>query len=250
MHHDHLSSSVKYASHNAYQQQYYENALDKKTMQVAFTPYIMRHVERMWTAADLHAGQRVLEVGAGLGKFSVPLVERGLDLTCLDISAVMLERLQASVKKRHRTVTTVHCDVADAGSFIPAVYERAVGFFTLHHMHDLKAVFRGVRSVLLPGARVSFCEPVGHNPLYYLQVSLMPGMRWAAEKGFVNMRRKKVFSAMKAAGLKPDLHLSYGFFPPFVVNRPLGTRIEDALNRCSLLNPGHAFQIFSATVPK
>ncbi|MGQ9500405.1 MAG: hypothetical protein ACUVQ6_08765 [Dissulfurimicrobium sp.] len=30
-----------------------------------------------------------------MGKFNIPLIERGLDLTCLDISPVMLDLLQA-----------------------------------------------------------------------------------------------------------------------------------------------------------
>ncbi len=86
----------------------------------------------------------------------------------------MLRHLQASVKERGGAVKLVVCDVADAGAFTPAVYDRAVGFFTLHHMHDLEAAFRGVRSVLLPSAKVAFCEPVGYNLLYYLQIWLAP----------------------------------------------------------------------------
>jgi hypothetical protein len=36
-------------------------------------------------------------------------------------------------------------DIADVAQFLPPVYERAIGFFTLHHLHELDAAFRGLR---------------------------------------------------------------------------------------------------------
>lgn len=237
------------AIHNELQRSYYENALNKPAMQIADSPYVLRHVERVANAIKLRPGQRILEVGSGLGKFSIPLIERGLDLTCLDISPIMMNLLQDRVTGRGLAVKTVACDIADAGANLPVIFDRVIGFFTLHHMHNLEVAFRGVRSVLLPGAKVAFCEPLARNPLYYLQIATTPGMHWRAEKGIVNMRSSVVFSAMKAAGLTTIARYSYGFFPPFIVNQKWGARLEDVLNRYNSLQMGHAFQIFCAVNP-
>lgn len=236
--------------HNELQRNYYENALNKPAMQVVHSTYVLRHVKRVINAVGLCPGQRILEVGAGLGKFSIPLAHNGLLLTCLDISPVMLERLADTALKQGVAIETVACDIADAPTHLSPVFDGAVGFFTLHHMHDLALVFRGLQSVLLPGAKVAFCEPVAYNALYYLQVAMMSGMRWQAEKGIVNMRRSVVEAAMKAAGLMPISHHSYGFFPPVVTNRRWGACLEDRLGQLALLKPLHAFQIFCAENPR
>ena len=56
---------------------------------------------------------RVLELGAGTGRLAVPLAERGLEVTALDASAAMLERLRQ--RDGAGRVRLVHGDmVADA----------------------------------------------------------------------------------------------------------------------------------------
>jgi ubiquinone/menaquinone biosynthesis C-methylase UbiE len=150
--------------HNRYQRWYYEST-NKKTMRPTASPYVLRQVERMIAAAELGPGQRVLEVGCGMGRYTLPLLERGLDLTCLDLSPVLLRQLQEAVP--NRKLSLLACDVADAHRHTDQRFDRAIGFFTLHHMHDLYAVFQGLCKVLAPGARVAFCEPVAYNPLYY-----------------------------------------------------------------------------------
>ncbi|KFN44635.1 class I SAM-dependent methyltransferase [Arenimonas oryziterrae] len=232
--------------HNAHQRHYYETALDKPAMQVLDTPYVRRHVDRMIEHGGLQPGQHILEVGAGLGKFSLPLLQRGLDLTCNDLSPVMLERLRESAP---RPVPTVACDIIDIGAHAKEKFDRAIGFFTLHHMVELDAVFAGIRSVLKPGAEICFSEPFGRNPLYLVQIALTPRMTLKAERGIFDMSDKVIHAAMRRAGLEPLPSASYGFAPPFVVNRGWGGRLEDALNGPRWLSFAHAFVMFRARNP-
>ncbi|MCO4747245.1 MAG: methyltransferase domain-containing protein [Proteobacteria bacterium] len=237
-------------AHNQAQRVYYEQALDKAAMQVTGSPYIRRHAERMMRAADLQPGQRILEVGAGLGKFTMPMLEAGLDVTCLDLSPVMLERLEQSATEQGHSVKTVAADVADVGSHFGAEFDRVVGFFTLHHMVDLPNIFTAIRSVMKPGARLAFIEPMARNPLFYVQILLTPGTHWSAERGIVNMRGSVMSKSMRKAGLMPGDHESYGFFPPAIINRPLAPEVEDRMNEMSLLSFGRAFHVFhGAHVP-
>lgn len=232
--------------HNDYQRHYYETNLDKPAMQPVRSEYVQRHLRRMVSAAHLQPESKILEVGAGLGKFSLPLLEMGFNLSCVDISLVMLEEL---VKLTTRPLTTIVADVAEVAKHTDQRFDRAIGFFTLHHMPDLNQAFQGLYEVLLPGARIAFCEPRALNPLYYLQIAFTPRMTWKAERGIVNMRRGPMFNALNTAGFESPEMLTYGFLPPFAVNNPLGAKIEDTLMRQSWASLAHAFTLFTAQKP-
>src|SRR3954470_19645594 len=126
--------------HNRAQREYFE-ARDKATMRPVASPYVTRQVARLETLADLRPGVPILEIGAGLGRYSLPLLERGHDLTCLDLSAAMLDKLRAAAGARAPAV--IAGDVADAHALTDRRFARGIGFFMLHHVHDLEAVFRG-----------------------------------------------------------------------------------------------------------
>ncbi len=215
-------------------------------MQVAHTPYVYRHINEMIQAAQMNSSHSTLEIGAGLGKFSIPLIQQGFNLTCLDLSPVMLEKLAHST---HLPVATLACDAADVAHHTDQFFDRAIGFFTLHHMNHLEAVFKGIKSRLKPGARIAFCEPVAWNPLYYIQISLTPGMTWGAEKGIINMTPRKVLGLLQKVGFVDCSSFSYGFFPPFIVNRGLGQKIESGLEKITPFRVFHAFQIFTGKTP-
>ena len=229
--------------HNALQRHYYESALDKPAMQIRDTPYVHRHVERMVRHAGLAAGQQILEVGAGLGKFSLPLLRAGYGLSCNDLSPVMLDRLAAAAQG---PVETIACDVKAIAAHTPKRFDRVIGFFTLHHMMDLPAVFSGMAQVLETGGELAFIEPMGRNPLYLAQIALTPGMSLRAERGVFDMSDRVVHAAMRQAGLEPLSSIGYGFMPPFVVNRPAGERVEDWLGGQHWMRWAHAFLLFRA----
>ena len=55
-------------------------------------------------------GGRVLELGVGTGRLALPMAAAGLDVTGIDVSAAMLDRLRA--KPGAEAVTVVHGDMA------------------------------------------------------------------------------------------------------------------------------------------
>jgi len=223
------------------QRNYYETNLQKPAMQPVVSAYVDFHLERVLSCSGLSPEKTLLEIGSGLGKFTRPLLERGFRPTCLDISPVMLERIRENTAPYE--VRTILSDIAEAGVRTQERFEQAIGFFTLHHMSDLEHSFRGLKEVLVPGATAVFCEPRAYNPLFYLQIAATPGMSWRAEKGIVNMRRKYLEGAAARAGLTLVHHSTYGFFPPFVMNRQWGRKLNEAMEKAGWLFPLHAFQI-------
>jgi len=233
------------AQHNRYQRDYYETR-DLPRMAASGSPYVLRHLDRLLSVARLSGDARVLEVGAGLGRYTLPLLERGFAVTALDLSPVLLDRLRAQATGLD--VRTVACDVADVGEHVEERFSQAVGFFTLHHMLDLDVVMRALAGVLTPGARVAFCEPNGWNPLFYAQILVTPGMTWRGDGGVARMRPRVVLGAMAGAGFR-DLGVDrYGLFPPFVFNRRWGRRLEDRLDSVLPVRWLRSFQVFHGTL--
>jgi SAM-dependent methyltransferase len=228
--------------HNRAQIEYFEHA-GKRAMRPTPSPYVERQVEELVRFADLAAGERVLDVGCGMGRYTFPLAERGLQVEGLDLSQTLLDRLDDFNAGRYDI--PLHCaDVIDLPSTLGGQFDAVVGFFTLHHLHDLPASFAAMARLVRPGGRVVFLEPNPLNVLYYVQIVVAPGMTWQGDKGILKMRPQTVFAAMANGGLGGLSMTRFGLFPPFLANRPWGSRLERTLERVGVWRSLLAFQLF------
>lgn len=228
--------------HNTFQRDYYETN-NRKRVAVVDTPYVRAHVDRMIEVAELSPKHRVLEIGAGPGKFTLQLAARGYDIVANDLSQQLLVQL-ASAAQQH--VPTIACDVLNIDQFADQKFDRIVGFFVLHHLVDFPRVFGALAKVVKPGGVIAFCEPVAFNPLYYLQILLTPNMTFAGERSLTAMRRSVIAPALADAGFVEAEKIAYGYFPPEIKNKPWGDRLEQWLERRRFVPFPRAFQIFSA----
>jgi len=210
------------------------------------TAYIHSHIERMIKVADLDERHSILEVGSGLGKFTMPLLDKGYRITANDLSPHLLGRL---VEATDSGLEAVCCDIHDIARHTDAKFDRLVGFFVLHHLIDFDRLFAKLAEVTKPGGRIAFCEPVSRNPLYYLQIALTPGMHFAGEPSIAAMRRGVIFPAMQRAGFVDAQSHRYGYFPPALKNTAWGDGLERWLDSKPLVPFPNAFQIFTARLP-
>jgi cyclopropane fatty-acyl-phospholipid synthase-like methyltransferase len=231
--------------HVSYQERYFDrDAGGNVRLKPTTSAYVRRHLERTVAAADLRPGQRILEVGAGLGRFTSLLLGGGLDVVASDLSPGLL----AMIAARHPEVRTLACDVADVARHAGERFDRIVGFFMLHHLDDLDRVFAGLREAIGPGGRVAFCEPNAWCLLYYLQITFSHQMTWRGDGGVLRMRPSVVLPAMRRAGFEDLRCTRYGFTPPALYNRAAGRRLDHALERLPLLEPLRAFQTFEGAL--
>lgn len=122
-------------------------------------------------AKQLGAGLRVLELGAGTGRITIPLAQDGHHVTALDRMPTMLARLAAKLEMQRLAAPRVEPVLGDICG-IPlgdARFDLVIAPFNvlmhLYRWQDLLACFREVRRVLVPGG--SFALDV-----------LLPDLEW------------------------------------------------------------------------
>jgi 2-polyprenyl-3-methyl-5-hydroxy-6-metoxy-1,4-benzoquinol methylase len=231
-------------AHSRYQQEYFQRGGSRRTLARPDSPYLRRHVEKMVRFTGLGPGDRVLEVGCGTGRYTLIMAGMGLRVEGLDLTPELLDTLRADAAEAGADIPLHACDLIDCPDEMIGRYDAVIGFFVLHHLHDLDASFAAVARLVRPGGHVAFLEPNPLNPLYYVQITLTPEMSWRGERGIFKMRPEVIASAMDRAALQDVAVHRFGFFPPMVTNRPGGTALESAFERFPLWRRALPFQLF------
>lgn len=231
---------AEYAQH---QRDYYATHV-RVGMAPQETPYTLRHLNEVLTEGGFRPGARLLDVGCGMGRFSFLMAARGFEVESLDVAPFMIEKLREH--DAGRGLVRAHCaDLLNAPSELEGRFDGVVGFFMLHHFEHLRPVLPAVARFLKPGGKAVFVEPNPWNPLYYLQIATRPDMKWSAEKGMLNLRRRPVFDEIGRAGLVWPRRFTYGFLPPFLRNASFGNTLEGVLENFPGIEPVRPFQVIS-----
>lgn len=239
------------AAHNQLQRDYYENREPAQNNRIAVvsTPYINNQLDHMIATAGLSKDQAILDVGCGMGKYTIPLAERGYNVTGLELSPALLDTLNEKAAGRAE-IATHQGDILDPDPALWGQFDRIIGFFVLHHLIDIPAAYVSLAKLLKPGGKLVILEPNPLCPLYYLQVTLTPSMSWAAEKGILSLKSRQTRDGLKAAGFEDIALHRFGILPPFLRNRASGAPIETAFNRIPFLRPISAFQLICGSRPE
>lgn len=113
--------------------------------------------EPMFAGLDL-SGRKVLEAMCGSGQTTEYLLERGAEVTGLDISNEVIDAFRARWKDTH-AVHAVKRSLLDSG--LPSgSFDCVVVVGGLHHIHpNLNLAVREIHRVLKPGGHLCFMEP-------------------------------------------------------------------------------------------
>jgi SAM-dependent methyltransferase len=206
-------------------------------------------------ARELGVGprHRVLELGAGFGRFTFHLLDFCDSLLAVDLSEIALEKLD--VQRAEWGIERERCqtlcgDLADLTlETLGERFDFVVGFFLLHHLPDFARSIQTLAPLLAPGGRIAFLEPNRRNPLFLVQVAACPDMTWAEEKGMFSLSQKGVEDAYRAASLDDIQTRTLGFFPPQILNRfERARRLEARLEKARSLRWILPFLLLSAQV--
>lgn len=144
------------------------DALGENYLKYPWVPSTVPDCDYLERVLDLGPGNRLLDVGCGVGRHVVELARRGYRMTGIDVSRGLLkvgERLASEagvdVQLRHLDARTLDYD-----SEFDAAYSLCEGAFSLVPSDEENlAILEGMRRAVKPGGRVSVCAAhVYHTP--------------------------------------------------------------------------------------
>lgn len=174
-------------------------------------PYQLTIVSRVIERVGLAPGDRILEVGAGTGRYTRLLRVLGLEVVATEPDPVLFSELEALGGEGILAVQ------AAVGAIPSAAWDVAgvCGFHVLHHLGrpELKVLGLEIgRLAAQPGFKGwFFVEPNPLNPLYPAQIAITPGMRFAEEIG---IWRNDYVSAFAMSGFRCRVLGNIGVIPP------------------------------------
>jgi len=203
---------------------------DYSVMYGTDTPFHLAMTKRLFDLADPQVGERVLDLGCGVGRTTIGLLQAGCQVTGLDISQPSLDTLaekvgQMGLSERFRPLCLAAEQVDQAGGFDLVIGR---GFF--HHLKDPAAVLARVHTALAEGGRVVFMDPnplqPAWIPLHLFHPTLSIWMERYLWRGFPHRTCK----FLEQAGFSNVTSLFAGLVPP-----PLWGRLSQAGNLERLL---------------
>ncbi|MEZ3183083.1 methyltransferase domain-containing protein [Streptomyces pimonensis] len=111
--------------------------------------------ERDFLTEAIRPGETVLDIGCGTGRFTVPMAEKGANVSGLDISRPMLDVASRKLAERGLSADLREGDMAHL-PFPDASFDTVTSMLALMHVpvEDRQAVFSEVARVLRPGGRM------------------------------------------------------------------------------------------------
>jgi ubiquinone/menaquinone biosynthesis C-methylase UbiE len=131
-------------------------------------PHIVWWQAKLVAEGHLGPRKRLLDLGCGTGRWTIPLVKRtGCEAVGLDSSREMLQK--AREKDSEGLVEWIEGDV-ERLRFEPNSFDCALMVLMMHHLEDHLATFQGVHRALRPGGvfliRQGTLEQIINDPLH------------------------------------------------------------------------------------
>ncbi|MDD5476694.1 MAG: class I SAM-dependent methyltransferase [Candidatus Omnitrophica bacterium] len=171
-----------------------------------YSPYKIKVLEQLndfITFAELTPDKKILEIGSGFGHNTIPLLQKGFNITCIDCNNKSVELFKQNLKK-FSSPNPANIIISDIFSFDPKTkYDAIIGFGILHHIADsrekleqLEILFLKLKSMLNTNGTVAFIEPK-YTFLYRLYVMASFSMNWDSERGALFMKKEILENMLK-----------------------------------------------------
>jgi SAM-dependent methyltransferase len=121
-------------------------------------------------------GKKLLDIGAGLGESSIYFALRGAQVTAIDISPMMIEKV-VTLGKQYGV--EVEGRVSDGEELnVPSnQYDVIYLANTIHHLQNRSALFEQMLRALKPGGFFFSYDPIAYNPAINVYRRMATGVR-------------------------------------------------------------------------
>lgn len=152
---------------------------------------------KKYTAAQVKSGERIVFLGVGTGEEAIIAAERGAQVTCVDISSQMLERLRQRLERRNLTAEIVCQDAFKFERFGAFDACAANYFLNVFQSDQMARMLKHAAQLVRPGGK-------------FLIADVARGQgNWLA-RGFNLLYLKAAMATFWTLGLVP-LHRNYDY---------------------------------------
>lgn len=179
---------------------------------------------------------KILDVGAGFGRYTLSLLKRGHKVTAVDISSDLLKVLVKQAKEHGcgKDLTTRVVNMEMGVTDLENKFDLVFCVNLLHHVKDMTSVFKNMAKAVRPGGKIAILEP---NPLnIVLPLFLVGTGKWDTEKGLVRCTKSNLVRLFKENEIKNIKSDNYLFVPMrFVASMPFLEKVNKFLSKTPLI---------------
>lgn len=170
--------------------------------------------EQLLSALPLHNQQHWLDFGAGTGLLSLPLATQVAQVTALDTSEAMLDKIRAS--------QTANIQLLNQDIFcgLPRQFDGIISSMALHHVADIPGLFSCMQDCLQPGGRLALVDLLCEDGSFHgdnrgkgvKHLGFVPEhlLKHAEEAGFTDLKLREFFHIAHKNGRSYPLFLLTG----------------------------------------
>ncbi|MCF6150268.1 MAG: class I SAM-dependent methyltransferase [Candidatus Kuenenia sp.] len=235
-------------THDSVQAEYWDK-VSSKISNVEMTSLAIKEINDFFVFADLREGMQILEIGAGAGRFTLPLLRMGFKVTATEVSAKSLEELYTSATKENLLDKLILKETTFKEPIFNEEFDLVICGNVIHHFNHLqkKQIMSNIVLALKSGGKIVIFEPNAYHPLYlpwYLFIELSGKNKgiWEVEKGIFKSTLsgiKKILLVNELKDIEIKMHTLIPLrlckiFYPFV-------KINEVLENIPIINSFSAF---------
>jgi len=234
---------------NTSQEEFYNGRSHKRLWYDKSSVFIEKVVQSFIDFTGITKEDNILEVGCGAGRYTIPLLKRGYQITGVDLSRRVIEKLRDDAQRLNipKEAYSLHC--SEVGSFIQQSdqqFDAIIGFNTLHHLSDFSHTLGLLRHCLKKGGQTAFIEPNGDYLLHYVDAFFDRALK--AEGLKKDCTPPQIFNSLFHNQYQEIDIVRFGFFLPALINLfPSLWTIESLIMKRQILKRFSAFFMVKGT---
>lgn len=167
-------------------------------------------VEYDYIARQLPKSGHIADYGSGSGRLTVPSLQRGYNVTAVDISRQSLANLKNLAKKLNLKNLATAEELPQKETF-----DAVIGADVLHHVdidRELPKLYRSLKK----GGKIAFSEPSAYNLSWYVYLPF--ASEWSVERGMLQCRLGNLVNLCRKHGFKNVSVTGMGLLPTLLFN--------------------------------